>query len=92
MIADKEETDPRLDKGIEIMEKMLVAIENVNRTLIDMNSNLGGKMDQMLQKQDVMIQKQDQMFHRQDKLLIEVKDMDRGLNDKRSTESWTKAI
>jgi acylphosphatase len=41
------ETDSRLDKGIEVMSKMLVSIENINKTLIDMNSNLSGKMDQM---------------------------------------------
>jgi acylphosphatase len=82
-IVEKEETDSRLDKGIEIMTKMLVAIENVdktlcgvcsnikdvNKTLVEMNSNLGGKMDQMLQKQDIAIQKQDQMLSKQDVMI-----------------------
>lgn len=50
--GDPGETDSRLDKGIESMRKLLVAIENVNVTLnnanealIDMNSNLGGETD-----------------------------------------------
>lgn len=70
------ETDSRLDKGIESMGKMLVAIEkvndtlnNVNNTLIDMNSNLGGKMDKMLDKQDQMLDKQDQMLQKQDVMI-----------------------
>jgi len=50
-----DETDFRLDKGIEVMNKMLVAIIDINKTLVDMNSNLGGKMDLMFQKQDELI-------------------------------------
>jgi len=46
------ETDSRLDKGIEVMGKMLVSIENINKTLIDMNSNLGAKMDLMIKGQE----------------------------------------
>jgi acylphosphatase len=46
------ETDSRLDKGIEIMSKVLISIDNINKTLTDMNSNLGGKMDLMIKGQE----------------------------------------
>ncbi len=69
------ETDSRLDKGIEVMKEMLGGIKDINNTLINMNSNLGGKMDQMLEKQDSMLEKQDSMLEKQDDLLVEVKDI-----------------
>lgn len=90
------ETDSRLDSAVVHLKDLKDAINN-------MNSNLGGKMDQMLdkqdqmlgkqdqmiqkqevmiQKQDVMIQKQDRMLNGQDELLVEVKDMNRNINDK----------
>ena len=92
----KGETDTRLDTGVEVMGKMLVAINDVNaavkevnRTLVEMNSNLGskidhlsGKMDESLAKQDLTLEKQDLMLEKQDELLIEVKDLNKGLNDK----------
>jgi len=53
-IVDEGETDSRLDKGIDVMNKMLVAIKDVNKTLVDMNSNLGGKMDNLGEKMDRM--------------------------------------
>lgn len=43
-LEDEGETDSRLDRGIEVMNAMLVAIKQVNTTLVGMNSNLGGKM------------------------------------------------
>lgn len=39
----KGETDARLDKGVEAMKEMIGAIKDVNKTLADINSNLGGK-------------------------------------------------
>ena len=51
-LVDEGETDSRLDKGIEVMNSMLVAIKQVNTTLVDMNSNLGGKMDNLGGKMD----------------------------------------
>ncbi len=51
-LVDEGETDSRLDKGIEVMNSMLVAIKQVNTTLIDMNSNLGGKIDNLSCKMD----------------------------------------
>jgi acylphosphatase len=51
-LVDEGETDSRLDKGIGVMNEMLVAIKQVNTTLVDMNSNLGGKMDDLSCKMD----------------------------------------
>ncbi len=51
-LVDEGETDSRLDKGIEVMNAMLVAIKEVNTTLVDMNSNLGGKMGDLSCKMD----------------------------------------
>ncbi len=51
-LVDEGETDSRLDKGIEVMNSMLIAIKQVNTTLIDMNLNLGGKMDNLSGKMD----------------------------------------
>ena len=76
------ETDSRLDSAVVHLKELKDAVNN-------MNSNLGGKMDQMIGKQDVMIQKQDQMIGKQDRmlsgqdeLLVEVKDLNRNMSDK----------
>ena len=61
------ETDSRLDQGVEVLKEILVAVK-------DMNANLGGKMDSMLDKQDAMLEKQDFMLDKQDDLLTEVSD------------------
>ena len=59
----KGETDTRLNTAAGYLKDLLYAVNN-------MNDNLGGKMDQMLDKQD-------QMLGKQDALLDEVKDMNR---------------
>jgi acylphosphatase len=51
-LVDEGETDSRLDKGIEVMNAMLVAINQVNTTLVSMDSNLGGKIDKLSCKMD----------------------------------------
>jgi acylphosphatase len=51
-LVDEGETDSRLDKGIEVMNSMLVAIIQVNTTLVSMDSNLGGKIDKLSDKMD----------------------------------------
>jgi len=56
------ETDSRLDSAV-------VELKGIKDAINNMNSNLGGKMDQMLTKQDVMIQKQDQMLTKQDVMI-----------------------
>lgn len=76
---------------------MLVAIKQVNTTLVDMNSNLGGKIDQMDEnfgrKMDRMLQKQDDVLlevkdiaQNGNKLLVEVKDMNRKIDKVRENE------
>ena len=76
---------------------MLVAIKQVNTTLVDMNSNLGGKIDQMDEnfgrKMDRMLQKQDDVLlevkdiaQNGNKLLVEVKDMNRKIDKVRDNE------
>jgi acylphosphatase len=59
----KGETDTRLDMAAGYLKILISAVNNLN-------DNLGGKMDQMLDKQD-------QMLDKQDELLVEVKDMNR---------------
>ena len=53
-VVDEDETDSRLDKGVEVMNKMLVAINDVNQNLVKMNSNLGGKIDVLGEKIDTV--------------------------------------
>ena len=95
-LVDEGETDSRLDKGIEVMNSMLVAIKQVNTTLIDMNSNLGGKMDNLSGKMDEVNEnlggkinqmdknlggKMDRMLQKQDEVLLEVKDIAQNGNE-----------
>ncbi len=56
--------------------------ENLGGKIDQMNENLGGKMDESLAKQDLTLEKQDLMLEKQDELLIEVKDLNKGLNEK----------
>ncbi len=67
------ETDTRLDTAAVYLKELVSAVNN-------MNDNLGGKMDQMLGKQDQMLGKQDQMLGKQDDLIIEVKDVNRKMD------------
>jgi acylphosphatase len=73
----KGETDTRLDMAAGYLKILISAVNNLN-------DNLGGKMDQMLDRQDQMLDRQDQMLDRQDQmldkqeeLLVEVKDMNK---------------
>lgn len=81
-LVGRGETDSRLDAAV-------AQLKDVKDAINEMNSNLGGKMDkmidiqyQMIQKQDQMLTKQDRMLSGQDELLVEVKDMNRNLNEK----------
>ena len=56
------ETDSRLDTTADHLKELISAVNN-------MNNNLGGKMDVMIQKQDQMLDKQDQMLDKQDQML-----------------------
>jgi len=95
-LVDEGETDSRLDKGVEVMNSMLVAIKQVNTTLIDMNSNLGSKMDNLSGKMDEVNEnlgskidqmdknlggKMDHMLQKQDEVLLEVKDIAQNGNE-----------
>lgn len=87
--VEEGETDSRLDKGVEVMKEILVAIRGVNKSLDDMNSNLGGKIDTLGGKIDTLggkidriDSKMDRTLQKQDELLVEVKDMNASLNDK----------
>ena len=61
-LVDEGETDSRLDRSADLL-----------RELIDVTrygfSDLGQKMDRMLDKQDQMLDKQDQMLDKQDQML-----------------------
>ena len=95
-LVDEGETDSRLDKGIEVMNSMLVAIKQVNTTLVDINSNLDGKMDNLSGKMDEVNEnlggkinqmdknlggKMDRMLQKQDEVLLEVKDIAQNGNE-----------
>ncbi len=56
------ETDSRLDTAADHLKELISAVNN-------MNNNLGGKMDVMIQKQDQMLDMQDQMLDMQDQML-----------------------
>jgi len=58
----KGETDTRLDTAAVYLKELVSVVKNLN-------DNLGGKMDQMLDKQDQMLDKQDQMVGKQDQML-----------------------
>jgi acylphosphatase len=79
-LVTKGETDTRLDTAAVYLKELVYSVNN-------MNDNLGGKMDQMLDKQDQMLSKQDQMLSKQDQMLskqddliIEVKDVNRKMD------------
>jgi len=61
-LVDELETDSRLDRSAELLKELI----DVTRGGF---SDLGQKMDQMLDKQDQMLDKQDQMLDKQDQML-----------------------
>lgn len=62
-LVTKGKTDARLDTAAGYLKELVFEVKNLNH-------NLGGKMDQMLEMQD-------QMLGRQDELLEEVRDINR---------------
>ena len=73
-LVERGETDSRLDTAADHLKVLIASVNN-------MNDNLGGKMDTMIQKQDQMLDKQDQkienqnlMINLQRDLVDEVKD------------------
>ncbi|HOT07894.1 MAG TPA: acylphosphatase [Methanotrichaceae archaeon] len=67
-VVGPDETDSRLDTAAIQLKDLIGAVNN-------MNNNLGGKMDVMIQKQDRMLEKQDQMLEKQDQMLDTQKEM-----------------
>ena len=65
-LVDELETDARLDRSSELLKELI----DVTRSGF---SDLGQKMDKMLDKQDIMIDKQDQMLDKQDETTGEVR-------------------
>jgi acylphosphatase len=61
-VVARGETDTRLDTAAGYLKELVFAVNN-------MNDNLGGKMDKMLDKQDSMLEKQDKMLDKQDSML-----------------------
>lgn len=92
-IVAGDETDSRLDKGIDVMNKMLVAIIDVKTTIVDMNTNLGGKMDVLGDKMDVLGGKMDELIvevkdmgQNQNEILVEVKDLNKKISRNQENE------
>lgn len=69
------ETDSRLDTASSHLKDLISAVNN-------MNSNLGGKMDTMIDGQEKLSGKTDLMIQKQDDLLDVVKDMNSNLGGK----------
>jgi methyl-accepting chemotaxis protein len=65
-VVDDDETDARLDKGVDVMNKMLVGINDINKTLINMNSNLSRKIDNLGEKVDTIGEKIDNLGEKVD--------------------------
>jgi acylphosphatase len=61
-LVERGETDSRLDTAADHLKVLIASVNN-------MNDNLGGKMDTMIQKQDQMLDNQDQMLDKQDQTL-----------------------
>jgi acylphosphatase len=72
-LVDRGETDSRLDRSAELLKELIdVTRDGFFRIETRMDrgfSDLGQKMDQMLDKQDQMLDKQDQMLDKQDQML-----------------------
>ena len=69
------ETDTRLDTAAGYLKELVFAVNN-------MNDNLGGKMDKMLDRQDSMLEKQDSMLEKQDETRKEIVNEIRSLGGK----------
>jgi acylphosphatase len=73
-LVEPGETESRLDEGIDILKGILSSIEK-------MDSNLGNKMDKMLDKQDIMIEMQEKTLDRQEETVVEIRGMRSDLHD-----------
>jgi acylphosphatase len=60
-VVDEDETDARLDKGVEAISSMILAINGVTKAIEKMDSNLSQKIDNIGEKIDIMSGKIDIM-------------------------------
>ena len=60
-VVDEDETDARLDKGVEAISSMIIAINGVTKAIEKMDSNLSRKIDNIGEKIDIMSGKIDIM-------------------------------
>ena len=71
----KGETDTRLDTAAVYLKELVSVVKNLNDNLCGKMDQMLDKQDQMLGKMDQMLGKQDQMIGKQDELLDEVRDI-----------------
>ncbi|MHB8119158.1 MAG: acylphosphatase [Methanothrix sp.] len=60
-VVDEDETDARLDKGVEAIGSMILAVNGVTKAIENMDSNLSRKMDNIGEKIDTMSGKIDNL-------------------------------
>jgi acylphosphatase len=60
-VVDEDETDARLDKGVEAISSMIIAINGVTKAIEKMDSNLSRKIDNIGEKIDIIGGKIDTM-------------------------------
>ncbi|MGB5100028.1 MAG: acylphosphatase [Methanothrix sp.] len=53
-VVDEDETDARLDKGVEAIGSMILAVNGVTKAIEKMDLNLSGRMDNIGEKIDTM--------------------------------------
>ena len=71
--VDRGETDSRLDRSAELLKELIDVTRHGFSDLGQKMDRMLDKQDQMLDKQDIMIYKQDQMLDKQD-MMIEKQD------------------
>ena len=60
-IVDEDETDARLDKGVEVIGSMIMAVNGVTKAIENMDSNLSRRMENIGEKIDTMSGKIDNL-------------------------------
>jgi acylphosphatase len=72
-LVDELETDARLDRSAELLKELIDVTRSGFSDLGQKMDKMLDKQDQMLDKQDIMIDKQDQMLDKQDETTREVR-------------------
>ncbi len=72
-LVDELETDARLDRSAELLKELIDVTRSGFSDLGQKMDKMLDKQDQMLDKQDIMIDKQDQMLDKQDETTGEVR-------------------